>query len=148
MEIHHNISQNKTPSVSSLIKYSISKLTGVQKVSPDSLTWGLFLVTLLHIWAYKQGRLARSNNQGDIKQKSSAVNISGNVLLLLFFFASNNVTTPNTLNLNISKARNIFKKKIQTCPVELPQRFGIPTIRVYLTTFFPKWERPLRFGDI
>ena len=31
-------------------------------------------MTFLHIWAHKHRRLARSNNQGDNKQKSSAVN--------------------------------------------------------------------------
>ena len=63
----------KTPPVSSLRTYSISKLTVVKK-SAVALTWDLFLVTFLHFWAYKHGRLARNNNQDNNKQKLSAVN--------------------------------------------------------------------------
>ena len=92
----------QTVSVSSFRKKNISTLTAVQKLSPYSLTWDLSLVTL-HIWAYKHGRLACANNQGDNKQKSSAVNVSVNLLL------SQMMSQAQILLTSIShKARNIF----------------------------------------
>ena len=71
MEIHQSISQN---TLSFLVEKIFEfKVDSCQK-SLVALAKNLFLVTFLHIWAYKHGRLARSNNQGDNKEKLSAVN--------------------------------------------------------------------------
>ena len=69
----------KTPSFSSLRKHYISRLTVVPKNKYHCLCTGPITCSDVssHLGlrlTYKHGRLARSNNQGDNKQKSSVVN--------------------------------------------------------------------------
>ena len=70
MEINQSISHNTFNFL--VEKYSISRLTVLQKKS-RCLCIGLISREVFHIWTYKHGRLARSNNHDDNKQKSSAM---------------------------------------------------------------------------
>ena len=71
MEIRHNISQNT-------IGFLVEKILYLEvDVCPKNefccLRIGIIsIVTFLHFWSSKNGQLARCNNQGNNKQKSSA----------------------------------------------------------------------------
>ena len=119
MEIHHSISQNTLSFLVEKILYF--EVDGCPKNKSLFLNMGLISSDASSHWAYKHGRLARSNNQDDSKEKSSAINISANIFLLIFIQMTSQA---QILEISVSRrVRNIFLKIISNLFSRTPSKF-------------------------